>query len=83
MLQELTLEFVFQFMLIFARLGTAFSMFPGISDRYIFMRGRLSLALAVSFILYPIIVPYLPKYSENFSLNVSFLAIEILIGIII
>lgn len=83
MLQELTLEFIFHFMLIFARLGTAFSMFPAISDRYVFMRGRLAIALTVGFILYPIITPYLPKYSENFSLNVSFLVIEILIGIII
>lgn len=83
MLQELTLEFIFHFMLIFARLGTAFSMFPALSDRYVFIRGRLGISLAVSFILYPIIAPYLPRYSDNFSLNVSFLVIEILIGIII
>lgn len=83
MLHEITTEFVFHFMLIFARLGTAFSMFPAIGDRYIFMRGRLVFALTVSLVLYPILQMYLPTYSENFSLNVNLIVIEILIGIII
>jgi len=83
MLHEITTEFVFHFMLIFARLGTAFSMFPAIGDKYIFMRARLVFALVVSFVLYPIIASYLPLYSQNFSNNVNLLVIEILIGIII
>lgn len=83
MLTAITTEFVFQFMLIFARIGAAFSMFPALSDRNIFMRGRLACALAVSFVLYPLIKPYLPKYSENFSILVGLLVIELMVGVII
>jgi flagellar biosynthetic protein FliR len=83
MLNEITTEFIFHFMLVFARLGTAFSLFPAIGDRYIFMRGRLAFALVVSLVLCPILKIYLPTYSENFSLSVNLIAIEILIGIII
>lgn len=83
MLEELSLNFVFQFMLVFARLGTAFSKFPAIGSHYIFARGKLALALTVSFVMMPILTPYLPKYTDNFVLNTSYLAIEILIGLII
>lgn len=83
MLQELTLEFIYHFMLIFARLGAAFMTFPALGDRYIFIRSRLVLALIVSLGLQPLISQYLPKYLEDFSANVSFIAIEILVGIII
>lgn len=59
MLEELSLNFVFQFMLVFARLGTAFSKFPAIGSHYIFARGKLALALTVSFVMMPILTPYL------------------------
>ena len=52
MLEELSLNFVFQFMLVFARLGTAFSKFPAIGSHYIFARGKLSLALTVSLFIF-------------------------------
>jgi flagellar biosynthetic protein FliR len=83
MLQEITVEFVFHFMLVFARLGTALGNFPGIGSPYLFGRGKLLLALTVTFIMLPNLAPYLPKFSDNFSLNIGYLAIEILIGIII
>ncbi|GAB4165314.1 MAG: flagellar biosynthetic protein FliR [Rickettsiaceae bacterium] len=83
MLEKVTLEFIFQFMLVFARLGTAFSRFPAIGAPYIFSRGKLALALTVSFVMIPILQPYLPKYSDNFAINIGYLAIEILIGLII
>jgi flagellar biosynthetic protein FliR len=83
MLQDITIEFIFHFMLVFARLGTAFSNFPVLGSPYLFSRGKLSLALAVTFIMLPNLTIYLPKFSDNFSLNVGYIAIEILIGIII
>jgi flagellar biosynthetic protein FliR len=70
-------------MLVFARLGTAFGRFPGIGSPYLFGRGKLLFALTVTFVMLPNLSPYLPKFSDNFSLNVGYLAIEILIGIII
>lgn len=83
MLEEFTVELVFHLMLVFARLGAAFSYFPAIGSHYIFTRARLIFALLVSFIIIPIVSPYLPKYSDNFALNISYLAIELLIGIVV
>ncbi len=83
MLQEITIEFIFQFMLVFARLGTAFSKFPAIGSGFVFMRGKLAFALVVSLVIMPMVSGYLPTYSKNFALNIGYLAIEIFIGIIV
>ncbi len=83
MLEEFTIEFAFHLMLIFARLGTAFSQFPAIGSNYIFTRAKLAVSLLISLIIMPIVTSYLPKYSDNFALNIGYLAIEILIGIIV
>ena len=83
MLEELSLEFIFQFMLVFARLGTAFRTFPALGSTYIQSRAKLFIALTVSFVMLPILAPYLPKYTDNFAKNIGYIAIEILIGLII
>ncbi|MDA9163745.1 flagellar biosynthetic protein FliR [Rickettsiaceae bacterium] len=83
MLGQITLEFIFQFMLVFARLGTAFRKFPAIGSPYFFSRGKLALAITISFVMMPILTPYLPKYTDSFVMLVGYLAIEILIGLII
>ena len=84
MLQETSVEFVTVMALIFARLGAAFSQFPGISAPYIFMRARLMLALAVCVVLYPILKDVMPhKLHLNSGAFLSALVIEVLIGIAI
>lgn len=83
MLQEVTIDFVFHFMLIFARLGAAFSTFPALGDKSIMMRARVMFAVLVTFVSYPIIAEHLPKYTENFGQIVSLIIIELLIGFII
>lgn len=83
MLNQLTTEAVYHFMLIFARFAAAFSLFPGFSNRNVFMRGRLAIALVISFVLLPLVNPSLPKYSDNFSDTVSMIVIEMLIGVTI
>lgn len=83
MLQTITTELIFNFMLIFTRLGTAFSTFPALGDKNLSLRARLATALVVSFAVYLLVEDYLPKYSENFSYNISLLAIEFMIGLII
>jgi len=85
MLEQLSSEFVFHFMLIFARIGSAFSVLPGISSAYLLMQARLGFVLAVSLIMLPSLGPYLPHYegSITFSVIVSYMAIEILIGVLI
>ncbi len=83
MLEQLSVDYIFKFILVFGRLGSAFSMFPALGDRYVFVRARLMLALAVTVIIFPIVSGYLPSYSKNLSVDVSYLIIEMLIGIVI
>lgn len=83
MLEELSLEFIFHFMLVFARLGTAFRRFPAVGAQYIHPRAKLFVALTISFVMLPVLSPYLPKYTDDFAKNIGYIAIEILIGLII
>ena len=84
MLIETSVEFVTIMALIFARLGAAFSQFPGISSTYVFVRARLILALAICVLLYPILKDVMPhKLHLNSGAFLSALVMEVMIGIII
>ena len=83
MLVETSVEFITVMALIFARLGAAFSQFPGVSSSYIFVRARLMLALAVCVVLYPLLKDFIPKLHLNSSAFLSALVIEVMVGIII
>jgi flagellar biosynthetic protein FliR len=60
MLEEILQLNIFAFLLVFARIGTAFFLLPGISSMQVPMRSRLSLALAVSFVVTPALVAQMP-----------------------
>jgi flagellar biosynthetic protein FliR len=83
MLVETSVEFITGMALIFARLGAAFSQFPGLSSSYIFMRARLVFALVVCVILYPLLKDFIPKFHLNSGMFLSALVIEVMVGIII
>lgn len=59
-LQQLLGEQIFVWMLVFLRVGTAFSVMPTIGDAFITPRTRLLFALAVSVVVAPVIQPQLP-----------------------
>ncbi len=59
-LQQLLGEQIFVWMLVFLRVGTAFSVMPTIGDAFITPRTRLLFALAVSVVVAPVIRPQLP-----------------------
>lgn len=73
--------FTFQFFLVFARLGTAVFVFPAISDPSVSPRVRLLIALAVSFILYPILAAGLPSMPLRTGDMLGLLGTEMLIGL--
>lgn len=73
--------FTFQFFLVFARLGTAMFVFPAVSDPSVTPRFRLLIALAVSFILYPILATRLPTLPPGTGAMLALLAGEMLIGL--
>ena len=60
MLRDLLTLNLFGFFLIFARVGTAFVTLPGFSAAYVPVRVRLLIALTVSFVIAPVIIPMLP-----------------------
>jgi flagellar biosynthetic protein FliR len=60
MLKELLTLNIFGFFLIFARVGAAIMVMPGFSTPYVNVRARLAIALAISFVLSPILAQQLP-----------------------
>jgi len=60
MLSELLSLNIFGFLLIFARVGTAFMTLPGFSATYVSTRARLLIGLTVSFVISPLVIPTLP-----------------------
>lgn len=60
MLQDLLNTNIFDFLLIFTRVGSAMGVMPGFSAPYVSLRARLILALTVSFAMMPMIAPHLP-----------------------
>jgi flagellar biosynthetic protein FliR len=60
MLERLVSAEVFAAFLVFARMGAAFAILPGIGEVFVAMRARLLLAIAVSFVLAPAVADTLP-----------------------
>ena len=72
---------IFGFFLIFARVGAAVSMMPGFSSSFVLPRASLAIALAISFVVFPLLVSILPVMPSSI-LNLALLLIgEILIGV--
>lgn len=80
MLQELLTLNVFGFLLLFARVGTAFITLPGFSAAYVAADIRLLMALAVSFVLAPVVIPTLPGPPATVPGLALLLLGEVLIG---
>jgi len=74
---------VLAFMLTFVRIGTAIMMMPGLGDSFVSQRIRLHMALGISFVLFPIVMPYVPSpLPGTFALFILVFS-EFLIGLLI
>ncbi|MBL6927585.1 MAG: flagellar biosynthetic protein FliR [Rhodospirillales bacterium] len=80
MLSELLNLNLFGFFLIFARLGAAFAFMPAFSASYVTVNIRLLLALAVSFVVMPMLINDLPVIPESAVGLVLLILGEIVIG---
>ncbi|MBT4932901.1 MAG: flagellar type III secretion system protein FliR [Rhodospirillaceae bacterium] len=60
MLSDLIQINLFAFFLLFARIGTVFMLMPGIGTAYVPVKVRLTIALAICFIITPLLVGGLP-----------------------
>ncbi len=81
MLRDIAAINIYQFMLIFARLGMATMLLPAFGGTLVAPRFRLLLALAVTFVILPVIAPQLPPMpKEPLALAILF-GTEITIGL--
>ncbi|HAX90583.1 MAG TPA: flagellar biosynthetic protein FliR [Rhodospirillaceae bacterium] len=72
---------VFPFMLVFTRLGAGLMMFPGVGEAFVTPRARMMFALALTFLLYPVLTPLIPAIPKQPADLVQLVAMEALVGI--
>lgn len=72
---------LFAFLLVFARIGTAFMIMPGFGAQQVPMNVRLTFALAVAFVLTPVLMEYLPLEPTQVSVLAALITSEMLIGV--
>ena len=65
MLEEFLKLNIFVFILIFARMGTVLMFIPGLGSKRLIANSRLFLALAISFLLTPILSDHLPAMPKT------------------
>ena len=80
-LEQLVGVSLFQFFLVFARLGSAIMLLPGFGEAYVPPRVRLIFALTVSFALMPMIATSLPAMPAGMSAFAALVVVEIGIGL--
>jgi flagellar biosynthesis protein FliR len=80
-LEQLVALNLFQFFLVFARLGSAIMLLPGFGEAYVSPRVRLVFALAASVALLPMLMDRLPAMPAGLDRFVGLLLLEIGIGI--
>ena len=72
---------IYNYLMIFLRIGAVFMLTPGFSASYINIQVRLVFALAISLVSMPLITPMLPPEPKEFSLMFQYILNEITIGI--
>jgi len=82
-LEEFLVTGVFAFTLIFVRLGTALMIMPGIGDSFTPQNIRLYIALAMSFVLMPVIQQYMPSPIPPLLTLFTLIIMEFIIGLFI
>jgi flagellar biosynthesis protein FliR len=72
---------IYTFLMIFVRLGSAFMVMPGYGEQYVSPRIRLLFALAISFVLMPLLLPSMPAAPAQPADLVLLVIAEALIGV--
>lgn len=78
-----TSDQIWQGALIFSRIGAVLLMLPGIGESYVSPRIRLSLALVVSFALWPVISGALPALPVSLGGMAGWIIREVIVGLMI
>ena len=72
---------LYNYLMIFLRIGSVFIFMPGLSASYVNIQTRLILALAMTLVSMPIITPMLPTEPKEFSIMLQYIINEITTGI--
>lgn len=83
LLQQIVVGNVYAFLLIFMRFGMALMIMPGIGDSFVSPQIRLCFALALSFVLTPVLAAVLPPIPAHTVGFIGLLLAEAVIGIFI
>ncbi len=81
--QFLVPELLFAYLMVLCRVGSVFVMLPGFGEVFISPRIRLSLAVLVSFVMYPLVKPLLPAMPPSAYGLFALIFKEVLIGLFI
>ena len=76
-------ETAYLFLLVFARVGSVLMLMPALGEGTIPARMRLSFALGLTLVLYPIVTPVLPPMPANLLAVVTLVIHEVVIGLIL
>ena len=80
-LEDFLVTGIFAFLLCFVRVGTAVMIMPGLGDSFTPQRLRLMIALGLSLVLFPVILPKLPNPLPETTLLMSLIVMEFIIGL--
>lgn len=73
---------VLAFMLTFVRMGTAIMIMPGVGDSFVPQNVRLHIAVAISFVLYPLTLSYMPNPMPATEGLLMLIAMEFVVGVL-
>jgi flagellar biosynthetic protein FliR len=82
MLDQLLTGGLWGFMLVFARIGAAITLLPGFGEAYVSPRVRLGIALAITFIVTPLVAAQLPELPGSMWAVLVLVGTETVIGLL-
>ncbi len=74
---------VLAFFLTFTRLGAAVMIMPGLGDSFVPERMRLHLAIGLTFVMFPLVMPYIPNPIPPTFALITLIAMELIVGLLI
>ena len=83
LLETIVVGNIFAFILIFSRIGSAVMIMPGIGDSFVSPEVRLLFALALSFVVTPVLAPSLPPAPDTAVGYILLVGSETILGIFI
>lgn len=83
MLQEILPAGVFAFMIVFVRVSTMLMMAPAYGETYIYPRVRLGIALAITVLIAPAVLPTLPQVPSTPARLLLLIIAEVMTGTLI